>query len=216
MGLMRAELWIERVCKTVKDASRLETVPPRKLKGRIAAVLTTAAKGRMGFLSQVSACLEVDLEGISGNRHRGWTRRADARAPYLRRGTVMRNDRHVSIVSVEELAEIARRLDIPALDPAWIGANVVVSGIPRLSYLPRGAHLFSTGGAILTVTDQNAPCTLAGEGISRHVADRPEIKLLFPTVAQGLRGVVAAVEHPGTLEADTALDVRLPAQWIYR
>jgi hypothetical protein len=200
---------------TRKDVSGPDLLAPCKLTGRIDAVLTTAAKGRLGFQSQPVSRLEVDLEGIAGNRHRGWTRPADARVPYLPRGTVMRNDRHVSIVSVEELAEIARRLDLPALDPAWIGANMVLSGIPRLSYLPRGTHLFTSGGTVLTVTDQNAPCTLAGDAIARRVADRPELKLQFPAVAKGLRGIVAVIEHPGTIDPDTAIEARLPMQWLY-
>lgn len=196
--------------------SRPEVVAPQKLTGRLTRVLTTAGKGRLGFQSTTVERLEVDFEGIIANRHRGWTRSSDARVPYLARGTTIRNDRQVSLVSVEDLAEIARRLDIPHLDPAWLGANLVVSGVANFSFLPRGTHLFPVGGAVLTVTDQNAPCTLAGDAISRQVPDRPEIRLQFSALAQGLRGVVAVVERPGVIEADTAITARLPAQWLYQ
>jgi MOSC domain-containing protein YiiM len=161
------------------------------------------------------ASLAVDLEGIVGNRHRGWTRGADARVPYLKRGTTIRNERQLSIVSLEELAAIARLLDIPTLEAAWIGANVVLEGVPHLSYLPRGTHLFSPAGAILIVTDQNAPCTLAGEAITLHIPGRPDIKAAFPKVAQGMRGVVATVEHPGAITAGDDITARVPMQWVY-
>jgi hypothetical protein len=181
----------------------------------VEAVLSTQAKDRLGFQAKRVETLEVDLEGIVGNRHRGWTRAADSRVPYLKRGTTIRNERQVSLVSIEDLAEIARRLEIERVDPAWIGANVVVSGIALFSHLPRGTHLFAPGGTILIVTDMNAPCTLAGEAVASHVPGRPEIKLQFPKLAQGLRGVVATVEHPGAIKSGDALTARVPAQWVY-
>ena len=192
-----------------------DVIPPRKIVGKVEAVFSTADKSRLGFQSASVSELIFDLEGIIGNRHRGWTRGADSRVPYLPRGTTMRNERHLSVVSIEDLAAIAEKLEIPHLDPRWIGANVVVSGLPHLSYLPRGTHLMLPGKAILIVTDQNAPCTLAGEAIAKQVPDRPEIKLQFPALAQGLRGVVATVEHPGTLAAGMLVEARLPAQWVY-
>jgi hypothetical protein len=190
-------------------------VPPRNIDGRVVSVLSTAGTGRLGFRSTSVDRLVVDLEGIVDNRHRGWTRRADGRVPYLKRGTIMRNERHVSIVSCEDLEEIARRLDIERVDPGWIGANLVVAGVPHFSFLPRGTHVFLGDTAILTVTDQNAPCSISGEAIAGAVLDRADIKLKFAKVAQGLRGVVCSVEHPGAIAAPTPLVARLPAQWIY-
>ena len=189
--------------------------PPRKIVGTINAVFSTQDKGRLGFQSTQVDALTLDLEGIVGNRHRGWTRGADARVPYLPRGTMIRNERQLSIVSAEDLAVIAARLDIPHLDPRWIGANIVVTGFSNFSYLPRGTHLMLPGKAILILTDQNAPCTLAGEAVAKHVLGRPEIKMQFPALAQGLRGVVATVEHPGNIAAGMTVEARLPAQWGY-
>ena len=190
-------------------------MPPHKIIGKVEVVLSTAAKGRLGFQSEMVPELALDLEGIAGNRHSGWTRRADARVPYLPRGTTIRNERQLSIVSIEDLADTARKLGVPAIDPRWVGANIVVSAIPHLSYLPRGTHLMLPGKVILIVTDQNAPCTLAGEAIAYHVPDRPEIKLQFPVAAQGLRGVVATVEHGGSIAAGMMVEARVPAQWLY-
>jgi MOSC domain-containing protein YiiM len=128
----------------------------------------------------------------------------------------MRNTRAVSIVSVEDLDEASRLLGIERLQPEWIGANLVVSGIPRLSFLPRGTHVFLEGKAILLIEDQNAPCRIAGAAIAGHIPGRPDIELTFPKLARRLRGLVGSVEHPGDVHAGSSVTVRLPEQWIYR
>ncbi len=195
---------------------QLAVTPASKLSGRLNRVLSASGKGRLDFQSHTVERLEIDFEGIVGNRHRGWTRPADGRVPYLTRGTEIRNTRHLSIVSVEDCAEIARRLEVSAFDPAWIGANVVVQGIPHLSFLPRGSKMFFDGGAILIITDQNAPCVIAGEAVSIANRGRGDITMAFPKIAKGWRGLVATVEHPGTITAGGEITVRLPEQWIYR
>ena len=191
-------------------------VPESKRQGRVARLLNATGKGRLDFRSHTVEHLELDFEGIIGNRHRGHTRRADGRVPYLKRGTEMRNSRHLSMVSVEDCVEVARRLELPAFDPAWIGANLVVEGIPHFSYLPRASKLFFEGGVILTNEDQNAPCSLSGEAVMLANPGRDDIKLAFPKIAKGLRGLVVTVEHPGQLTAGGTINVRLPEQWIYR
>ncbi len=191
-------------------------VPSAKVSGRLVRVLNAQGKGRLDFRSDAVASLMLDFEGIVGNRHRGMTRGADARVPYLKRGTEMRNTRHLSIVSVEDCTEIARRLELPLFDPTWIGANLVVEGIPHFSYLARGSKLLFEGGVILNNEDQNAPCSIAGEAVMLANPGRDDIKAAFPKVAKGLRGVVATVDHPGELFPDCAFTVRLPEQWIYR
>lgn len=193
-----------------------QVIPAFKRQGRITAVLTTEGKGQWDFPTHEAGVLAVDHQGIEGNRHRGWTRGADSRVPYLKRGTVIRNTRHLSLVSSEDLAEIASRLDVPRVDGRWIGANLVIEGIERLSFLPRGTRLFSEGGAILIIEDQNAPCRFAGKTVADSCEGRPDIELEFPKVAKGLRGLVASVEHPGTIGAGTSIEARIPAQWIYR
>jgi hypothetical protein len=189
--------------------------PPSKIEGQVVRLLDATGKGRLDFRSHAVEHLSLDFEGMAGNRHRGWTRGADARVPYLKRGTLMRNTRHLSMVSVEDCAEIARRLEVPLLDPATIGANIVIEGIAHFSFLPRGTRLFFAGGAILAVEDQNAPCTLAGEAVQLAHPGRHGIRLAFPKCAKGLRGVVVTVEHPGIIEAGGAMIARLPEQWIY-
>jgi hypothetical protein len=188
---------------------------PRKLTGRVVDVLLASKPGRHAFQSASQPQLTFDFEGIVDNRHRGWTRPADARVPYLKRGVVMRNTRQVTMVSVEDLAEIARRLEIPTCTAACLGANIVVEGIANFSFLPRGAKLILSGELILTIEDQNEPCTQTGEALQQSHPERDDLRLKFPKHAVGLRGMLATVERPGTLVPNTDVTVRLPKQWIY-
>jgi hypothetical protein len=192
-----------------------EIVPGQKKSGRIVGTFLTANTSPKGFQTGPVAALTLALDGVEGSRHRGWTMPADARVPYLPRGTPMRGTRAVSLVSLEDLAEASKRLDIPMIDPRWIGANLVVEGIERLSYLPRGTKLFCDGGAILVIEGMNAPCRGAGAAIAGHTG-RPDIELGFVKVAQRLRGLVASVEHPGVVKAGSVLTARIPEQWLYR
>ena len=196
--------------------SEPEIVPAGKVAGRIVSVFVTADTSPKGFQTEPAPSLSLELDGIAGSRHRGWTGRADARVPSLPRGTPMRNTRHVTLVSVEDLAEAARRLAIPRLDARWIGANMLVEGIERWSFIPRGTRLFCEGGAILIVEGQNAPCRFAGAAIVGHNPGRPELELEFPKQCQRLRGLIASIEHPGEVTANTSLTARLPEQWVYR
>jgi MOSC domain-containing protein YiiM len=160
--------------------------------------------------------LRLDFEGPAGDRHYGITRHAGAREPWHPRDTVISNIRQVSVLSVEEMAVVAARLGIPELKAEWIGGTILIGGVPRLSYLPAGTRLFFAGGASLLITEQNGPCRIAGRAIAAHFPERPELELEFPKQAKGLRGVVGAVERPGTVTPGSAVEVRVPEQWIYR
>lgn len=201
--------------KKAETSQAVTTTAPTKRQGRIVRVMTTVGKGTWEFPTRDADVLAVDLEGIVGNRHRGWTRPADVRVPWIKRGATIRNTRHLSIVSLEDLAVIAGRLDVESIDPNWIGANVLVEGFASWSFMPRGTRLLSVGSACLIVEDQNAPCRIAGKGVQDQVPGRDDIALAFAKAAKGLRGVVASVEHPGELRAGAALEARIPEQWIY-
>lgn len=192
-----------------------EVVPPQKRAGRVVAVYMTADRSEDGFQTDAVAVLTLEPDGIAGSRHKGWTRPADVRAPYVPRKTPIRNTRALTIVSVEDLAVAARRMDIEAIDPRWIGANLLIEGIERFSFLPRGTHLLCDGGAILIIEDQNAPCRFSGVAIASHTG-RPEMEFDFPRQATRLRGVVASVEHSGTIAPGCAITARIPEQWLYR
>lgn len=197
------------------DRAEPEIVAPYRLHGRIVSVHTTADKSPAGFQTQSSETLELDHEGIIGNRHRGWLRPADVRVPYHKRGTPIRNNRHLSAVSAEDMAEAALRLGVTMVDPSWIGANLLVVGFPRFSFMARGTKLFVDGGVVLTVEEQNVPCRIAGRAIAGKTG-KEAAELDFPKVARRLRGVLVTVDAPGTIRAGNTLELRVPEQWIYR
>lgn len=186
--------------------------PRRRLKARLVATLATAAPD--DFDTTPADPLLLTLEGIAGDRHAGFTRSAGGREPWYRRGEVIRSGRQLSIVSAEELDEVARMLGLPTIEASWIGANLVIEGVERLSFLPAATRLFFPSGAAVVVEGQNAPCLHAGRAIARHTG-RPGDELSFPKAARRTRGVVASVERPGDVEAGSDVVIQLPEQWIY-
>lgn len=189
--------------------------PARKLTARVDGVLTAAFDH---FETRPTDALDLTFDGIAGDFHAGSTRRSGGREPWYPRGTEMRNERHLSIVAPDELALIAEGMDLAEVRPEWIGANLLLSGLPRLSMLPAGTLLFFQNGVTLKVDGQNAPCKLSGRSIAAnaHMPDQLAGSLLFPKVAKRLRGLVAWVERPGRIIAGEAVSVRVPEQWIYR
>jgi len=192
-----------------------EIVPARKLVATVAGVYVASGTD---FVTRPVEALDVDFEGIAGDYHRGYTRRSGGREPWYPRGTQMRNERQLSIVAPDELAQVARKMDLAALEPEWIGANLLIAGIPMLSMLPAGTMLFFKGGVTVKIDAQNGPCRDAGRSIAEHAgaSDKLATELLFPKAAKRLRGLVGWIEKPGRIEAGEEISIRVPEQWIYR
>ncbi|MER9230982.1 MOSC domain-containing protein [Mesorhizobium sp. M0622] len=193
----------------------VEIVPARKLAAKVAALYVAPFDH---FETRVVDALQLGFDGIDGDFHAGTTRRSGGREPWYPRGTEMRNERQLSIVAADELAIVAERMGIAEIKPEWIGANLVIEGLPHLSMLPSGTLLFFKGGATVKVDAQNGPCRIAGRSVAEHagMADHDAGALLFPKAAKRLRGLVAWVEKPGTITAGEEISVRVPEQWIYR
>jgi MOSC domain-containing protein YiiM len=188
-------------------------VASKTLTATVVQVLTTPQTGH--FRTRPVATIEIGLQGIPGDRHYGFTRPAGARERWYKGGTEIRSGRQITMVSVEDLAEIARRMDLPRIDPAWIGANIVVSGVPKFTLLPWGTRFFFGEGAALVNEGDNAPCRFAGAEIARHFPDRAGLDMLFPRLAQSLRGIVASVERAGCVETGSTVKLKLPRQIIW-
>ncbi len=158
--------------------------------------------------------LEFTFGGPVGEFHAGETRescsRVKAQYPI---GTIIRNTRQVCILCADELDAIAAELGLKALDPAWLGATVVLRGIPDLSHVPPSARLQSTGGLTLTVDMQNRPCQFPAMTIE---AAAPGHGKRFKSVAEGRRGVTAWVERPGGLRVGDTLRLHVPDQRPWR
>lgn len=192
-----------------------EIIAGRRIKGRVTAVLQAAGKD---FLSVPVEGLALGFDGISGDFHAGQTRQSGGREPWYPRGTEMRNERQLSIVAADELALAAGEMGIDRIEPGWIGANLVLGGIPLLSMLPPRSLMFFEGGVTLKVDGQNAPCRLAGGAIAANFPDRDatSLALSFKDAARRRRGLVAWVEKPGRIANGEAVTVLLPEQWNYR
>ena len=59
------------------------------------------------------------------------------------KGTTIRNTRQLSILSAEEICQMASNLHLPSstLDPHSMGASMVLEGLPDLSHLPPNSRL---------------------------------------------------------------------------
>ncbi len=164
------------------------------------------------FRSHPVERIELGFTGIAGDRHGGLTRGSGSDEKWFERGTEIFNERQVSILAVEELAEIAATLGIDELRPEWIVANIALSGIPSLTSLPPRTRIVFAGGASIRVDGDNAPCRFAGKSIADNFEGRKDIELGFVKAAAGRRGLVGWVDRPGVIEIGEAAVVRVRAQ----
>lgn len=155
----------------------------------------------------------VTFNGMEEDRHASLVRKSDMR---FRRqyaiGTLIRNTRQISILSVEELEVIAKMVGIPYLEPGWLGANLVLSGIPDMTMLPPSTRLLFTSGAALVVDNENRPCRYPGDVIESH---HPGKGSRFASSAIGRRGLVAWVEKEGAIEIGDMVALHIPPQRFY-
>ena len=154
--------------------------------------------------------VELTFEGITGEARSGVTRasceRVISQHPV---GTEIMNVRQLSVLAAEEIAEIAEDLDLEEIDPQWLGASIVVSGLPDFTHLPPSARLQAESGATLVVDMENQPCNLVSREVER---ERPGHGIGFKPAAKGKRGITAWVERPGKLKIGDQLRLHIPAQ----
>ncbi len=156
------------------------------------------------------AHLDLGFEGIAGERHEGSLRPSCVRVKTLYpKGTEIRNVRQLTILSEEELALIAADMGLARLDPAHLGASIVLRGIPDFTFIPPNTRLQGPDGATLTVDMENRPCVLPGREIE---ADHTGYGAKFKPAAENRRGITAWVEHPGRLAVGQTLSVFVPNQ----
>ena len=156
------------------------------------------------------SAMTLGFAGLEGEVHAGLTRPSCSRvtAQYPR-GTQIRNVRQVSIISQEELSQIGDALDIPGMDPRWLGASVMISGIPDFSHVPPSSRLQADAGCTLTIDMQNRPCHLPAMTIDAAGDSRGKG---FKAAAKGRRGVTAWVEREGVLQLGDRVTLHIPDQ----
>ena len=188
----------------------------------LTAKVTSVHSGNNDDLSkEAHATIQVELDGIVGDRHRSYVRDTwkNDKQPY---GTVRRNERQWSAVSVEELAEISEEMGLEtSITAASVGANLCIEGIPQLSRLPKGTLLKFKSGAELIVEEYNPPCSDMGKIQSRlhqSKSGEPVSDTAFPKAAKLTRGIVGVVEAAGSISAGEDVNVVLyePPAWLSR
>ncbi len=180
--------------------------------GRVEALLRNADR-RTGLEKSRVEALKLRFDGIEGDCHSGLTRPADVRTlKQYPRDTPIRNVRQLTLLSVEELGQIAAIMEIPAVEPEWIGANAVTSGIPDLTLLPPSSRLQFPSGATIVVDMENEPCRYPAEIIERH---NPQQKVGFVKAAKHKRGITAWVEREGDVRLHDAITIWIPPQRLY-
>ena len=166
------------------------------------------------LVAQPLTAARLTFAGIEGEAHGGLTRPSCTRVRALHPpGTTIANTRQLSVVSEEELRAIAAEMRIDRLDPALIGASMVLEGLADLTHLPPSARLQAKDGATLVVDMENRPCNLPAEPID---AQGPGNGALFRKAALGRRGVTAWVEREGTLRLGGVVRLFIPDQprWL--
>jgi MOSC domain-containing protein YiiM len=147
--------------------------------------------------------VQVIPEGIEGDLHAGLT--------MLDGQQEIPNTRQISLVSEEELAEVALAMDVPMVNPEWVGANLMVSGIPNLSHLPHGSQFIFPDGVVLFIAEENTPCTSAGRAVQEQYPNKLDLSSAFPKAALGKRGLLAWVEQPGEISVGDTVNIQLPS-----
>ncbi|NNE51013.1 MAG: MOSC domain-containing protein [Sulfitobacter sp.] len=171
---------------------------------------------RPDIRSQPIETASLTYAGIANDFHSGLTRpscvRVKAQYP---QGTEIRNTRQLSILSAEELADIAAEIGVDRLDPRLLGATIVVEGIPDFTHIPPSSRLQTPWGTTLTVDMLNGPCNLPAREIEREA---PGHGKGFKAAALGKRGVTAWIEREGPLSIGDRLRLHVPGQraWAHQ
>jgi len=189
---------------------------------KITAKLVSVHAGNSDQLAKdEQSSIIVELDGVVGDRHRSYSRKtwAGDKQP---EGTVRRNERQWSAVSVEELADIGEAMDLVETPTAGaLGANLCLQGIPELSRLPKGSILRFPSGAELMVEEYNPPCLDMGAKLAATLTTRSGAPLedtTFSKAAKLSRGVVGVVEVAGIIKPGDDVEVTLyeHPSWLAR
>ncbi|MCF6444986.1 MOSC domain-containing protein [Nereida sp. MMG025] len=173
----------------------------------------------MGFVPDRDASLrsvavseaQATFAGFEGEAHGGAMRASCSRVKSQHpRGTQIRNVRQFCVMSVEELAQIAAAADLDHLPPEWMGASIVVEGLPDFTHVPPSSRLQNAAGTTLVVDMENRPCHLPG----LEMEDTAAAKKL-KAAAKHKRGITAWVEREGPLAVGDTLTLNIPDQPVW-
>jgi len=153
---------------------------------------------------------QLTYAGIPGEAHGGLTRPACVRVrSQYPKDTEIRNVRQLTVMSAEELAEVAADCGLDVFDPSHIGASLVISGIPDFTHLPPSSRLQFPDGSSIVVDMVNRPCHLPAKVINADHSGKGD---KFKASAKGKRGVTAWVEREGHIQVGDEVRLHVPDQ----
>lgn len=122
-------------------------------------------------------------------------------------GTFKRNDRPISIVADEVLAEVNRQLGLN-MKPGDFNEQIVIEGLGDLGDTPIGSKIVFEGGVMLEVVDYAYPCLKLeahnGTGLITALAKKTEGKVYSK------RGILCKVISTGELSPGATVQLIPP------
>jgi hypothetical protein len=191
------------------------------VKNIIGSVVSVHSGSNADLSKEEHPTIQLKLDGVVGDRHRSHERSAweGDKQP---QGTIRRNERQWSAVSVEELIEIQEEMELSeSLTAECLGANLCLSGVPQLSRLPKGTLLKFPSGAELVVEEFNPPCHDMGKKLASIYTSRsgePISTTAFSKAAKFTRGVVGVVDVAAPISAGDQVTVEIyeTPPWLAR
>ncbi len=154
--------------------------------------------------------MQVGWGGCEADVHSGLTRASCERFTSQHpKGTEVANARPLSLNCADETAAVAAKMGLDALNPEWLGVSIQLQGIPDFSYIPTSSRLQAEDGTTLVADLNNRPCLFPAKTINQH---HRGFGRSYKSAAEGLRGIVARVERPGTLKIGDRLRLHIPDQ----
>ena len=172
------------------------------------------------LVKQPRTSLQAELDGFVQDRHGSFERESWGVGDKQPAGVIRRNERQWSAVSLEELADITREMNLTEpVSAASIGANLCISGVPNLSQLPKGSIFKFPSAAELMVEEYNPPCKVVSKKIaSLHttISGEPLKENAFSEAAKFSRGLVGVIEVAGEINEGDQFEVLIyePPRWL--
>ena len=149
--------------------------------------------------------------GFEGEAHSGITRPSCVRVTSQHpKGTTINNVRQLSVMSAEEIVQIASKMGLSDIDPTLLGVSMIIEGIADFTHVPPSSRLqCEASGATISVDMLNRPCVLPGREIEM---EHEGFGAKFKPAAVGMRGVTASVEREGLLRVGDIMRLHIPDQ----
>lgn len=197
----------------------MAVLKPSKLKGCLVRLMVNAIPSQSLATQNIETAM-LTFAGLDADSHKGLTRPACVRTRLqYEEGTTIRNVRQLTAIGVDELRAIEDAMSelagdaLPGpIEPEWLGANMLIEGIPQLTWLPPNSRLIFDGGATITIDMENEPCSGPARIIDHHY---PGFGKYFVKAAMGRRGVTAWVECEGQIKAGAMCQLHCPPQRHY-